>query len=277
MDPILPDYAKAILNSDLPNKEKLASLQRIAYQARAQGPDLGDVGQSRIGGHPDLPQDIEWPMWGDKALIFVAQINFSEIPDSPVRDLLPKSGFLWIFYGAGCVDDWLCYGEENYPQALKIIYRDQSIENLKARAVPGNIPEDFKEGLDEPGKLLFKRLENTIISCAEDPILDKLGVSEFKDGYALCEVIEEAESALEGMDREFCDIQILGHPNSLQYPVSPTVAECRGTNPEKASEEWITLLEVACAFGDCALYIMIRIEDLKNQFWDKAWYAVQCT
>ncbi|MEZ4667776.1 MAG: YwqG family protein [Anaerolineae bacterium] len=83
------------------------------------------VGTTRIGGRPDLPMNIEWPRIRDLYLVFLAQINLSEIrfgdktkaalteatqlsllnQGDLVRipyehELLPKTGMLYFFLGS---------------------------------------------------------------------------------------------------------------------------------------------------------------------------------
>jgi len=53
------------------------------------------VGESKLGGLPDLPSGLTWPDWETGYLTFVAQVNLSELPAS---DLLPNLGVLSFFY-----------------------------------------------------------------------------------------------------------------------------------------------------------------------------------
>lgn len=58
-----------------------------------------EPGQSRFGGHPDLPAEIEWPAHAGtgEPLPFLAQVNLTEIVG--LTDLeLPTSGHLYFFY-----------------------------------------------------------------------------------------------------------------------------------------------------------------------------------
>src|SRR5688572_7468822 len=59
-------------------------------------------GASRVGGLPDLPASVEWPVGIDRKgkpaghARFVAQFDLAEIP--PLNDLpLPRQGHLWFF------------------------------------------------------------------------------------------------------------------------------------------------------------------------------------
>ncbi len=55
--------------------------------------DYSKVGNSRLGGVPDLPSDINYPVvteYGQvKHYVFIAQINLSEIP-SNLENILPE-------------------------------------------------------------------------------------------------------------------------------------------------------------------------------------------
>jgi hypothetical protein len=52
---------------------------------------------SRLGGMPLAPADWQWPMEDDEPLVFVAQINCSELHGLPGAEMLPSSGLLSFF------------------------------------------------------------------------------------------------------------------------------------------------------------------------------------
>lgn len=57
-----------------------------------------DLGQSKIGGQPDLPEGMEWPAFKDgKPLAFLAQINLAEVASVSKLPGLPASGLLSFF------------------------------------------------------------------------------------------------------------------------------------------------------------------------------------
>lgn len=64
--------------------------------------DYSQIGNSRFGGAPDLPPEIEWPRherfdgefrYGN----FLCQINLTELPKVELTHLLPKAGMLYLF------------------------------------------------------------------------------------------------------------------------------------------------------------------------------------
>jgi Domain of unknown function (DUF1963) len=52
---------------------------------------------SRLGGMPLAPAGWQWPMEDDEPLVFVAQINCSELHGLPGAEVLPSSGLLSFF------------------------------------------------------------------------------------------------------------------------------------------------------------------------------------
>jgi uncharacterized protein YwqG len=63
--------------------------------------DYSRLGNTRLGGEPDLPVGVDWPFVEDNGerrfANFVAQINFAELPRSIDDQSLPESGILYLF------------------------------------------------------------------------------------------------------------------------------------------------------------------------------------
>ena len=65
-------------------------------------PRLPQCSMSYFGGHPIVPPDFDWPTVHNRQgllerLHFMAQIDCSDIPPGPGRDLLPDKGYLYFF------------------------------------------------------------------------------------------------------------------------------------------------------------------------------------
>ena len=64
--------------------------------------DYTSLGNSRIGGYPDLPKQVEYPRdlgnspEKDRYYNFIAQINLSEVPGQ-IDESMPKEGILYFF------------------------------------------------------------------------------------------------------------------------------------------------------------------------------------
>src|SRR5688500_18484207 len=62
---------------------------------------LPGPGASRIGGRPDLADDVAWPCWQGVPQSFLAQIDLAEVDRANGPDWLPTQGRLLFFYDAG--------------------------------------------------------------------------------------------------------------------------------------------------------------------------------
>jgi len=131
------------LNSAIANHRLEAVASQIKSNASecwalvaSQRDDYSLVGNTRFGGEPDLPVGVEWPTHlfntrycnERKNSNFIAQINFSEMPQLPNEDILPTSGLLYIFinYMEAASDPVLLHG----------IYFDGDFSTLKRHQTP---------------------------------------------------------------------------------------------------------------------------------------------
>ena len=92
--------------------EVVLKMLRHGYLAVPQSGIESDIliGASKVGGTPDLPDDVPWPMLDKKPLSFLAQINLVDL--DPEISGLPKEGLLSIFSA------WGWCGDEGYPDML---------------------------------------------------------------------------------------------------------------------------------------------------------------
>lgn len=82
-----------------PYREALLRLSRQALRVRTTDPeDYRTKGNTRIGGAPDLPPNLEYPMTRGKPWHFYAQIDLEEI--AALQLWLPRTGRLY-FFGEG--------------------------------------------------------------------------------------------------------------------------------------------------------------------------------
>lgn len=101
------------------------------------------VGQSRLGGLPDLPPGQKWCEFEGKPLGFVGQINLANIPDAVHLLPLPKSGILYFFSDQTWADeytefeiDWYQTGTD---KTTKVVYFDGDMTTLRESAVPDGL------------------------------------------------------------------------------------------------------------------------------------------
>ncbi|RRB03706.1 DUF1963 domain-containing protein [Larkinella rosea] len=117
-DNIRNSLIEAGIPSDLAGK--IADSYLPCYQIIPLGEeDYSTLGNSRAGGFPDLPPNIEWPIGEDGInLYFVAQINLADLSEN-VIPFLPKNGILYFF-----INQWLW-------QDNKVVYFDGDLSQLK--------------------------------------------------------------------------------------------------------------------------------------------------
>jgi hypothetical protein len=63
------------------------------------------VGDSKLGGRPDLPEGVAWPEHGDVAMTFVAQLRLADVAGLGVSPPLPSSGLLAFFVADEGLDE----------------------------------------------------------------------------------------------------------------------------------------------------------------------------
>lgn len=95
------------------------------------------IGQSKIGGRPDLPSEIDWvrvPQSSSDASVslpFIAQFALSDIKVHDVENLLPQHGMLY-FFG----DPW----RGRFIDHGKVIFFDHDLSSLVRRDFPDDLP-----------------------------------------------------------------------------------------------------------------------------------------
>lgn len=89
------------------------------------------LGQSRVAGGPDLPEDVEWPRdRSGRHLNFLAQIDLADLPDR--YDDVPANGLLSFFSGTDLTDGTVLYT----PAGTFLVSHDLS-EDAEETAIAG--------------------------------------------------------------------------------------------------------------------------------------------
>lgn len=129
----------------------------ILYDKDTDGKDIS-VGAGKMGGFPDLPPKIEYPVmsgfteWKNNgkpyhyeksAMQLVAQINLYELAESSadVENLLPKTGMLYIFWSGEIIrqlksdmNHRIKVDDPDNTATYKVIYWDGDMSTLKRTA-----------------------------------------------------------------------------------------------------------------------------------------------
>ncbi|NTE86597.1 DUF1963 domain-containing protein [Agrobacterium rubi] len=125
-------------------------------------------GQSRIGGGPDLPADMDWPR-NDNGfhLNYLAQINLADLPGQ--LEELPESGLISFFTGTDYTDWRVLYSSVDATLTPHTVSEDAMETAISAsqmiiwdndlkRFVPnGQAVDGLSVGVDEAGRMTFSR------------------------------------------------------------------------------------------------------------------------
>lgn len=268
------------------------------YPEQAEENDIA-VGQTKIGGKPDLPTGIGWVTETNnvetiqtnflffkskkqhsvtRPLSFIAQINLLETAPFDEENLLPKTGMLYFFYSAGQEAAGFDYSDKN---KFKVIYWDGNISELRRIDFPDDLPSEARY---KPCTVRIKS-ENSLPSYGH-------------------EVYEDFD---EGEDEKFWDTvyndgnlnKLLGYSDNIQNEMELDCelvtnglycGDASGYNDPRAKElapnakNWRLLLQVdsndenEMMWGDCGrLYFWIKKGDLLERDFGKAWFSLQCS
>lgn len=229
------------------------------------------VGASKLGGWPDLPQDLKWPEWKSNDLSFVAQINLAELSET---DMLPGSGVLSFFYDR----EQRAWGyDPKHKDGFRLWYFPE-ISGLSRRQPPdgSQFPSarlEFVPFLSLPDSSV---LGDRILELEDDEIY-----------YLFCRGYFPQPRH-----------QIFGWPWIIQNPMELNcqlasngiyVGNASGYQDPRRKEleagagDWMLLLQIdsdektKMMWGDAGtLYAWIRYPDLKKGDFDKAWTILQC-
>jgi uncharacterized protein YwqG len=258
------------------------------------------LGQSKIGGRPDLPSSIQWIMETNavvtdsiltedkrfinveetnvKPLSFIAQINLTEVSQFDSENLLPKSGILYFFYSA----DQQAWGTEYKDKnKFKVLFYEGQLSELKRMAFPPDLCES-------------SRYKACKVNAKPEISLPPYGHEVYNDFTE-----EENEIFWEHVDETDEINKMLGYPDIIQNEME---LECELVTNERypgdslynndhteeelelKAKNWQLLLQIdsneqnEMMWGDCGrLYFWIKRNELKSKLFDNAWFILQCS
>ena len=192
------------------------------------------VGSSKVGGSPDMPQDVEWPVWeilGERrSHTFHVQINLADIASSPVARELPSSGLLSFFQEDAatlrdCTGGWRVFH-----------FRDPS--QLFRREPPVDLDAWKRETTHS---IAFTEML-TLPDSDDSPYSQELGLNG-----------EEKDDTYSALSSEYFQSHLLGYPRQIHYRV------------EEGKEDRL-LLQLATGH---IWYFRIKEDDLRQQRFDR--------
>ena len=272
--------------------DALAPLAKNAVQITldVQEDERIPVGASKMGGSPDLPEDVAWfrnPKT-DIPLSFVAQVNLAEAAQYDREHKLPERGMLYSFYD--CSADGMPWGfDPEDGSGWAVYYHDGDPSGISRREAPEDLEQDDNGTVFGSARMCFAagmELPSPESDLAND--LDLPEDEEAQDAY--WEWLEETEEELRN--------KLLGHADPVQNgmeleceyvtnqiycgtPEGYQLAKARGL--DKNAARWNLLLQVdsnediGMMWGDMGrLYFWITDEDLAERRFDRCWLILQC-
>jgi len=257
--------AEALIRQHAPARlqEQLIALLRpaIALSATRADDALIPLGASKFGGAPDVPTGFEWPMWNEKPLGFLAQINLEEVAPLDVENQLPESGLLSFFYD---FEDWP-YGEREDEGSWKVLHVESALE----RAI---ISEDF--GKVAPIKTA---------SIAFDVLPDVPKHPYYINGEQLEDWPQEEKYSWWAFVKMLPPLSLhlmLGYPTPVQDDAR---LEAANTTGRGTLNDWHLLLqvdtddEIDFMWGDAgAMFYLVHRDELEKHDFTQTWLIAQC-
>ena len=272
------EFKEAFITEGLGDKWQYFKTQlrpEIRIKPKHVEEDLLDIGQSKIGGNPDLPSDVNWPIQKNgKKLAFLAQLNFDEFTSDFPN--LPNSGILYFFYDEA--QEFWGDSKENSDSFRSIFIENPS--NLERRTAP----DDFvvlKGGMYRPCKLKFTNSyslpnwEHDYVSEQFKDTNNEPYIDISSSGQYITKLFGHSINVQGTMEYE-CEMVDRGYSwNDIPENEKPIIS--------KESNKWNLLFqldsedEAKMMWGDVGrLYFWIKKEDLEKHNFDKTWMMFQC-
>lgn len=241
------------------------------------------LGLSKFEGNPDLPKGFIWPyavnplMYeiGDNKeypLSFIAQIDLKEASKYDSTSLLPKTGYLYFFFGP--FSD--CYIESpEYKECIKVFHIDCTADELVPTPRPAGsaLNEIVEQGVSSEDKFIrfYSAPSYPYHWVDDDEFMTNLSHDEFSeyvrdDG----EMTAELQKHFEGYDLMYD--QIFGNANYIQFvdPKSRCVSAYRSLyGVDTTEDEWIVLLQYLYNPHRVHFIFCIHKNDLKKGRFDR--------
>ena len=208
LDAIQEDYLRDLIRQHGLQSVEERIVERaeitIALEAAPENSSAAEVGATRLGGLPDVPEGWQWP----EDLTFLAQINCAEIASHDPQGRLPPRGLLLFFHNYYADDangltphvEWI----EDAP--------DGSRELERTKAPRGYLPMSLRHGGD--GREVYTPLRVAPRARLSLPALYSQGWQEIcapdDEGNELTEKYLALLGALNIQSSERCSHQLFG-------------------------------------------------------------------
>lgn len=239
-----PAAAAAMLARHLPASAAAAWLDVTRPALRLVRAAPGEVVVARLGGDPELPDDVPWPTWeGHGPLGYVGELRCAALAGTGAA--VPASGRLLFFFFDGSYDDY---------EGIVSVRDPASAAGARVLHVPDGVPSRRRPAPDAG----VPRLRD--LPCTAR-VVTTFPSSELPEVEALLDATRPPEpAAADAFDDARWEWlpeprhQVGGHPHAAQGPVEHDVAEAAlratpGAAPDRAAVEaeaarWSLLLQV---------------------------------
>lgn len=252
-----------------PYQQGLTALARksVAF-ATTKEDNYAGKGNSRFGGLPDLPADVNYPSFKDyqgneKGMQFIAQINCTDI--AHLQDYLPRTGILYFFI------------EDQEDTNASVIYYDGDLSTLRS-ASQLNITEDYiydQHGIYTPYKVIADKYASLPSSynahCYYEPSWPEL------------EALDDEDDAMDALIRSLePDFKAIHSINSYVFKQHDTPEKEAVHALKGKPEDWMVLLRVSsdnqpgfCFWDAGEIYFMVHKSDLAKKDFSKVYCGLE--
>lgn len=238
-------------------KEKLIAIIKPTVGIKTKSIDDKDIkiGKSKIGGKPDLPKTLKWPRANEKPMLFCAQYNLSELTKFDKENILPKTGFFYIFLSLD--EKWKEFNGVN--QEFNFIFSET--EDIARREFPNDLE-------------VIRHFKASVIQYFEYYTLPHY------ENYKLFDFYKNYESFMDDIHEpvnecinEICGLhevtyhQILGEDRSMQssvvYDFSAKDLHLYGSESSEYQKNWDKILNLSKTY-ELLLQLDCNDSDLKK-------------
>lgn len=244
-----------------------------------------EIGISKLGGCPDLPEDITWPIWRDVPLSFIGQFDLSEISTHRLEEPIPTEGMLFFFYDA----EQRTWGFDPEDRgSWRVFYSNVEKKDLKRTQFPGELPlaSRFQE-------CSIQFVQDLTFPPSQSELVEELHLDD--DVFTYIDFRVDARKIANESEKVH---RLFGYPDQIQNDMK---LECqlvsnglycgdgsgyldsRRSEIEEGANDWKLLLqidseqEIGMCWGDVGrLYFWITSSNLKESKFDEVWMILQC-
>jgi Domain of unknown function (DUF1963) len=259
---------------------ELAGMAGLSYRITPKPSDGSARNGSHLGGSPDLPASVSWPVVDSRALTFIGQIQLDELGGLDRR--WTDAGLLSFFCDRNreTGEVWNARVLTN-PCGVGVVPSAPVAESARATALP-HLPASFRAELTLPP------FESTYV---EPLALDDTDMEKY---FQLQDRLVVAQAGSKSGDDELelaARHRFLGHPDQIQGDLQDEAAaaaevlqdDSTAPNDSLQASTWKLLLQVDSddaldvMWGDGGtIYFMIRHEDLQRLNFDRVVVTFQC-